>query len=115
MLTRPGGEAFSRRYTPRGEHDDPRVAVHLADLTRLAPTLVQVGGAEALRDDAVLFAAAAARGGAPVHVQEWPGMWHVHQAMPGLLPAADGAIADLAAFLAGGTLPAAVRPAATFR
>jgi monoterpene epsilon-lactone hydrolase len=115
MLTRSGGEAFRRDYTPGGEHLDPRVSVHLGPLAGLPPTLVQVGGAEALRDDSVLLAAAAAAASAPLHVQEWPGMWHVHQATPHLLPAADRAIADLAAFLAHGTLPAATRTAATFR
>lgn len=115
MLTRSGGEAFSRWYTPHGEGSDPRVSVHTGDLTRLPPTLVQVGGAEALRDDSVLLATAAAAVGAPLHVQEWPGMWHVHQSMPGLLPAADRAIADLAAFLRDGTLPPGARPAALFR
>jgi epsilon-lactone hydrolase len=114
MLTRRGGKAFTAAYLPAGGHDDPRVAVDLGELGALPPTLVQVGGAEALRDDSVRFAVAAARAGAPVHVQEWPGMWHVHHVLAGLLPAADRALADLAAFLRAGTLPAVVRTAATF-
>jgi epsilon-lactone hydrolase len=114
MLTRRGGEAFTAAYLSDGDRDDARVAVHLGDLGALPPTLVQVGGAEALRDDSVRFAVAAARAGAPVHVQEWPGMWHVHQVLTGLLPAADRAVADLATFLLDGTLPAGGQPAATF-
>ena len=115
MLTRSGGESFRRDYTPGGEHLDPRVSVHLGPLAGLPPTLVQVGGAEALRDDSVLLAAKAATAGAPLHVQEWPGMWHVHQSTPRLLPAADRAIVDLAAFLGDGTLAATARAAADFR
>lgn len=115
MLTRRGGEGFSDAYLPHGGVEDPRVSVHTADLSLLPPTLVQVGGAEALRDDSVLLAAAAAAAGAPLHVQEWPGMWHVHQATPGLLPTADRAIAHLAAFLRDHTLPAGARTASSFR
>jgi epsilon-lactone hydrolase len=84
---------------------DPLVSPRWADLADLPPTLVQVGGAEALLDDAERYVDAAAAVGADVHLQRWPGMWHVHQVFAGLLPAADRAVADLAAFLATGRVP----------
>jgi epsilon-lactone hydrolase len=107
-----------RQPTPRfvdlylgthGDPRDPRCSPHLGQLHRLPPTLVQVGGAEALRDDATTLLEAAAAAAAQVHLQVWPGMWHVHQVLPGLLPDADRALADLGRFLATGDVPAGVR------
>src|SRR5690606_35042999 len=89
----------------RVEPTDPAVSPRWADLSKLPPTLVQVGGAEALRDDADAYADAAAAAGAELHLQVFPGMWHVHQVFVGVLPAADRAVADLGAFLAGGPPP----------
>jgi epsilon-lactone hydrolase len=58
-----------------------------------------------LRDDAEAYVEAAGRVGADVHLQRWPGLWHVHQVYAGLLPSADRAVRDLAAFLATGRVP----------
>jgi epsilon-lactone hydrolase len=96
-----GRDYLAGRYAPT----DPSVSPRWADLAGLPPTLVQVGGAEALLDDAERYLEAAAEVGADVHLQRWPGMWHVHQVLAGLLPAADRAVADLGTFLATGRVP----------
>ncbi len=91
------------------EPDDPLVSLRWADLAQLPPTLVQVGGAEALLDDALAYVEAAAGAEGDVHLQVWPGMFHVHQTLTPLLPAATRAIDDLGRFLAAGTIPADAR------
>ena len=116
LLSRAGGERLAADYLAAGTAwDDPRVAVHLGELAGLPPTLLQVGGAEALADDTRAYADAAAAVDADVHVQVWPGMWHVHQVLAGLLPAADRALADLGRFLATGELPSGAIPAGSHR
>jgi monoterpene epsilon-lactone hydrolase len=61
------------------------------DLARLPPLLIQVGGAEALLEDSVRLARAAAEAGCEVVLEQWPNMIHVWQAFaPGL---ADGTVA----------------------
>jgi epsilon-lactone hydrolase len=94
---------------------DPLVSPRWADLADLPPTLVQVGGAEALLDDAEAYVGAAGAVGSDVHLQRWPGMWHAHQVFAGLLPAADRAVADLAAFLATGRVSSDALRAARHR
>ncbi|WP_052666916.1 alpha/beta hydrolase [Nitriliruptor alkaliphilus] len=85
--------------------DDPLVSPRFADLADLPPTLVQVGGAEALHDDAVAFVDRVTEVGGDIHLQEWPGMFHVHQAFTPLMAAATHAIDDLGRFLAAGAIP----------
>jgi acetyl esterase/lipase len=59
---------------------DPRASPLYADLAGLPPTLIQVGSAETLLDDAVRLAGAAGAADAPVTLQVWPHMihaWHL--------------------------------------
>ncbi|MEX1163353.1 MAG: alpha/beta hydrolase [Nitriliruptor sp.] len=115
LLVRGGFDAVGDYLAGAYDPTDPLVSPRWADLTSLPPTLVQVGGAEALRDDAFAYVDAAAEAGGDVHLQVWPGMWHVHQVFVGMLPAADRAVADLGRFLATGALPADARPAGRHR
>lgn len=91
------------------EPDDPLVSPRFADLADLPPTLVQVGGAEALHDDAHRYVDRVTEAGGDVHLQEWPGMFHVHQAFTPLIAAATHAIDDLGRFLATGAIPTDAR------
>lgn len=70
-----------------------------ADLTGIAPVLVQMSSHEILTDDAVelLKAVAMARGEAVVEL--WPEMTHVWHAMAPMVPESLEAIARLAAFV----------------
>lgn len=105
MLRRGGVDIVSGYLAGAYEADDPSVSPRYADLADLPPTLVQVGGAEALYDDAVAYVARAAEVGADVHLQVWPGMFHVHQTLTPLVVAGTRAIDDLGRFLAAGVLP----------
>jgi epsilon-lactone hydrolase len=71
-------------YLPAGtDRKDPRVSPLHADLTGLPPTLIQVGSAETLLEDATRFAAAAGAADVPVRLEIWPHMihaWHVWNA-----------------------------------
>jgi acetyl esterase/lipase len=88
--TRPVGlrllsrQIWSAAYVPAGiERKDPRISVLFADLEGLPPTLIQVGSAETLLDDAVRFAAEAGTHGVFVTLEIWPDMihaWHLWNA-----------------------------------
>jgi len=64
-------------YLPAGmDPKDPRVSPLYADLEGLPPTLIQVGSAETLLDDAARLAEAAGAADAPVTLEVWPQMIH---------------------------------------
>jgi monoterpene epsilon-lactone hydrolase len=70
-----------------------------ADLSRLPPTLVQVGTAEPLLDDALRFSRAAFSVGAPLRLEAWDGQIHVWQAFAPRLRAANAALQTADAWL----------------
>lgn len=78
--------------------DHPEVSPLYADHTGLPPMLLQVGGDEILRDDAVRFAARARAAGVDASHGIYPGLWHVFQAFPGL-PESRDALAEIGGFL----------------
>ncbi len=87
-------------YCPPGMSlDDPALSPLFADLTGLAPVLIQVGEDEILRNDSLRFAEQARAGGVAVRLQRYPGLWHVFQAHAGMLKAADFALAEVVSFL----------------
>jgi monoterpene epsilon-lactone hydrolase len=64
-------------YLPAGiDRKDPRVSPLYADLKGFPPTLVQVGSAETLLDDAIRFAAVAGTLDVRVTLEIWPQMIH---------------------------------------
>ncbi len=71
-------------YLPAGiDRKDPRVSPLYADLRCFPPTLIQVGSAETLLDDATRFAAVAGAADVPVTLEIWPHMihaWHLWNA-----------------------------------
>ena len=70
-------EELAAAYLPLGtDRKDPRVSPLYADLKGLPPTLIQVGSAETLLDDAMRFARAAGLVDAPVTLEIWPHMIH---------------------------------------
>ena len=69
--------------TPGMDRKDPRVSPLYADLRSFPPTLIQVGSAETLLDDATRFAAVAGAADVPVTLEIWPHMihaWHLWNA-----------------------------------
>ncbi|HMD60580.1 MAG TPA: alpha/beta hydrolase, partial [Opitutaceae bacterium] len=61
---------------PEIDRKDPRVSPLYADLSGLPPTLIQVGSAETLLDDAVRFGSAAGAADVAVTLEVWPHMIH---------------------------------------
>jgi acetyl esterase/lipase len=55
---------------------DPRISPLYADLRGFPPTLIQVGSAETLLDDATRFAAMAGGVDVAVRLEIWPHMIH---------------------------------------
>ncbi|MDP2243180.1 alpha/beta hydrolase [Pseudomonas sp.] len=80
---------------------DPGLSPLFADLTGLAPLLIQVGEDELLLNDSLRFAERAKAAGVSVHLERYPGLWHVFQAHTGLLNAADYALDRVVLFLRG--------------
>lgn len=81
------------------DEDDPVEPLLDADLSGLAPTLVQVGGLEVLQVDAEQITARLAECGVPVRLQVWEGQIHVFQAFADLLTEGHDAIEELGAFV----------------
>ena len=93
-------EQAAELYCPADlARDDPGMSPLFADLSRLPPTLIQVGEDELLLGDSLRLAERAEAAGVDVRLERYPGLWHVFQAHVGMLRAADYAIARVAAFL----------------
>ncbi|MFI1920376.1 alpha/beta hydrolase [Nocardia sp. NPDC020380] len=84
-----------------GAHDlaTPLASPIFADLTGLAPLLIQVGSHEILLDDALRLAARAADQDVRVELQVWPEVPHVFQGYAALLDDAGQALDAAAAFI----------------
>lgn len=76
-----------------------RLALNVAGGPPLPPTLIQVGGAEMLEDDARQLAADIQTAGGKCELQVWPHQVHVFQALPRMTPEAAKAMAYVARFI----------------
>jgi acetyl esterase/lipase len=95
---------YAERYAPASARAASPI---FADLSGLAPLIVQVGGDELLLDDAVRLAARAAADDVEVTLEVATGLPHVFQLNYGTLDDADEALDRAGAFL-GRRLPAVV-------
>ena len=84
---------------PGMDRRDPRLSPLYADLKGLPPTLIQVGSAETLLDDAVRFAAAAGGADVSVTLEIWPHMIHAWPLWNAGLEPGRRALAHAGAFL----------------
>jgi acetyl esterase/lipase len=98
LLTPDWLHACARAYAGPSSWADPAVSPLLAGHAGLPPLLIQAATAELLAPDAELLAASATSAGAEVTYTRWPGLWHDFVLQPGLLAAADSAIAQAAWF-----------------
>ena len=70
-------EELAKAFAPADmDRKDPRLSPLYADLKGLPPTLIQVGSAETLLDDAVRLAAAAGAADVSTILETWPHMIH---------------------------------------
>jgi acetyl esterase/lipase len=93
-------EACARAYAEPAAWADPSVSPLHAAHAGLPPLLIQAGTSELLAPDAGLLAASASAAGVDVTYTSWPRLWHDFVLQPGLLAAADSALAQVAWFLA---------------
>ena len=100
VLLSPGWlEACAEAYAKRPDWSDPSVSPLLAGHAGLPPLLIQSGADELLAPDAERMAAGACAAGVDVTYTRWPRMWHDFALQPGLLAAADSALAQAAWFV----------------
>jgi len=99
LLTPDWLDACAHAYAAPEAWADPSVSPLLAAHSGLPPLLIQAGTSELLAPDAELLAASAAAAGTDVTYTRWPGMWHDFALQPGLLAAADSALAQAAWFV----------------
>jgi hypothetical protein len=79
--------------------------VELSFAAGLPPTLIYVGGDEALRDDAVRMAERLGSAGCEVELEVWSRMFHVWPMFARILPEVRAAIAGIGAAIASISLP----------
>ena len=80
-----------------------RVSPVDADLSRLPPSLIQVGSHEMLLADAELMASRLVAAGVPCDLQVWDRQVHVFQAAASWVPEAREAIEEIASFVVAAT------------
>jgi len=87
-------------YLPAGtDRKDPRVSPLYADLKDFSSTLIQVGSAETLLDDATRFAAVAGSADVRVTLEIWPQMIHAWPLWNAHLEPGRRALASAGAFI----------------
>jgi acetyl esterase/lipase len=91
---------FRKSYFPGHKAEEPLISPLFADLAGLPPMLIQVGEAETLLDDSVMFAAKAADAGVDVTLEVWDEMPHVWQFFAPMLDEANAAIESIGNYLA---------------
>ena len=93
------GELADAWLADRVDRADPRVSPLFADLRGLPPTLIQVGSAETLLDDAVRLAAAAGAADSAVTLEIWPDMIHAWPLWNARLSAGRQALSHAGSFI----------------
>ena len=77
MVQKAGILEIAKAYLGGADPRSPLAAPLYADLTGIAPLLIQVGAAETLLDDAIRLAQRAGAADVRVDLQVWPEMVHV--------------------------------------
>jgi acetyl esterase/lipase len=109
MVNEAGLRMMADAYLAGQDAKSPLASPLYANLAGLPPTLVQVGTAEILLDDATRFAERARAAGVEVKLEAWDDMVHVFQMFP-MLSESARAIETIGAFVRARTTKA--RPAA---
>ena len=98
-VTRESLERMAAQYLGAADPADPLASPLYGDLAGLPPLLIVCGGDEALLDDAVGMARAAAIAGVDVTLRIRAGMQSIYPVYGGFLPEADEAIAGIGAWV----------------
>ena len=89
----------ARYYCSEDLFTHPLASPVYADLGRLPPFLMQVGGEEILLSDSIRAADKIRQAGGSVDLEVWPGMWHVFQAFVNRVPESREAIRRIGDFI----------------
>jgi epsilon-lactone hydrolase len=92
-------DACARAYAAPADWAAPPISPLRANHSGLPPLLIQAATSELLAPDAELLAVGASAAGVDVTYTRWPRMWHDFVLQPGLLAAADSALAQAAWFV----------------
>ncbi len=92
-------DACARAYAGPGDRAASAVSPLHATHAGLPALLIQAGTDELLGPDADLLAASATAAGVDVTYTRWPRLWHNFTLQPGMLAAADSALAQSAWFV----------------
>ncbi len=92
-------DACARAYAAPSMWAEHSVSPLRAAHSGLPPLLIQAATDELLAPDAELLAASASAAGVDVTYTRWPRLWHDFALQPGLLAAADSALAQAAWFV----------------
>jgi epsilon-lactone hydrolase len=92
-------DACARAYAAPSMWAEHSVSPLRAAHSGLPPLLIQAATDELLAPDAELLAASASTAGVDVTYTRWPRLWHDFALQPGLLAAADSALAQAAWFV----------------
>jgi acetyl esterase len=97
LLTLDSIHAYRDHYLgPDGDERDVRMSPLLADdHSGLAPALIQSAGLDPLRDDAARYADLLRRAGTPVRYTEYARAPHGYISIPGVVPSARPAMAEI--------------------
>jgi monoterpene epsilon-lactone hydrolase len=96
FFTRELVQGLAANFLSGAKARDPLANPLYADLSGLSPIYIQVGGDEALLDDARLLAEHARRAGVDARLDIFPDMQHTFQMAAGRAPEADDAIRRMA-------------------
>lgn len=91
---------WSQQVLAGADPKDPRASPAWAELRGLPPMLIQVGGAEMLRDQGVAFAERARAAGVDVTLREWPDCFHDWQVYAAVLPQGQAALVEAGEWIA---------------
>lgn len=87
-----GLKAMAAHYLNGQDPKNPIASPLFADLSGIAPIMIQVGSSETLLSDSVRISGALGEANTPVMLEIWPEMFHVWQSFHFMLPEAKAAI-----------------------